>query len=162
MGLISKISGTTSHRNEGDNPMLRYATYADLAAVFDIIQASASNELQKSMFTRTYVDQLNQERHKLGVYEQDGKVIGFVNIRCTWQLHLGTRVGELKELVVAEGHRNGTVRDELLQWAEDRAREAGCESIAVTSRLEHPGSHEFYESNGFTKSHYRFDKPIEL
>lgn len=142
--------------------MLRYATYADLASVFDLVQASASNELQKAMFTRTYVDQLNQERHKLGVYELNGEVIGFVNIRCTWQLHLGARVGELKELVVADGHRNGTVRDELLQWAEDRAREAGCESVAITSRLGHTESHDFYERNGFTKSHYRFDKPLEL
>lgn len=162
MGLMSRFNASTQAHSEREKPMLRYATYADLAAIFDLVQASASNELQKAMFTRTYVDQLNQERHKLGVYELDGEVIGFVNIRCTWQLHLGARVGELKELVVADGHRNGTVRDELLQWAEDRAREAGCESVAITSRLGHTESHDFYERNGFTKSHYRFDKAIEL
>lgn len=159
MGIISKLNAARDSHKEAS--MLRFATYADLAAVFDLVQASTVFDLQKSMFTRTYVDQLNQERHKLGVYELDGQVVGFVNIRCTWQLHLGARVGELKELVVAEGHRNGNIRTELLRWAEDRAREAGCESIAITSRLDHQESHDFYETHGFEKSHYRFDKPLD-
>ena len=67
----------------------------------------------------------------------------------------------LKELVVAEGHRDGNIRTELLKWAEDRAREAGCESVAITSRLDHQESHDFYETHGFEKSHYRFDKPLD-
>ena len=159
MGILQRLNATQD--NHKGASMLRFATYADLAAVFDLVQASTVFDLQKSMFTRTYVDQLNQERHKLGVYELNGEVVGFVNIRCTWQLHLGARVGELKELVVAEGHRDGTIHTELLQWAEDRAREAGCESIAITSRLDHAESHEFYETNGFEKSHYRFDKSLD-
>ena len=146
-----------THQGES---MLRNATPADLAAVFDLVNASSDYDLQKTMFARTFVDQLEQERHKLGVYEQDGKVIGFVGLLCTWQLHLGVRVGEVKELVVAKGHRTGDVREKLLEWAEDTARAAGCEHIAVCSRISHESSHEFYESNGFKKTHYRFDKSL--
>ena len=61
MDIISKLNAARDSHKEAS--MLRFATYADLAAVFDLVQASTVFDLQKSMFTRTYVDQLNQERH---------------------------------------------------------------------------------------------------
>ncbi|AEB07450.1 GCN5-related N-acetyltransferase [Coriobacterium glomerans PW2] len=141
--------------------MIRDAQSSDLAAVFNLVSASSDFNLQQSMFARTYVDQLSQERHKLGVYEQDGEVIGFVGMLCTWQLHLGTRIGEIKELVVDKSHCNADVRDQLLAWAQQRACAAGCECIAVTSRLSHTASHEFYLNQGFTETHYRFEKNLK-
>ncbi len=122
---------------------------------------AGGDTLNKGMFARTFVDQLNEERHKLGVFEtEDGEVVGFVGINCTWQLHDGVRVAEVTELTVAEGYRDGDIRFQLLEWATEVACEAGCERMILSSRLGHDESHGFYETYGFTKTHYRFDKDI--
>lgn len=143
--------------------MVRYATLSDLTVSYELIGATIAggDTLNKGMFARTFVDQLNEERHKLGVFEtEDGEVVGFVGINCTWQLHDGVRVAEVTELTVAEGYRDGDIRFQLLEWATEVACEASCERMILSSRLGHDESHGFYETYGFTKTHYRFDKDI--
>ena len=140
--------------------MIRPATAADLKAVYEIVNESSDDDLNFQMFAQTYVNQLESLERKLGVCEENGKVIGFVGILCTWQLHIGERVAETKELVVAKAHRDHDVRDQLLAWAEDIARDAGCGKITMCSRVEHTDSHAFYESNGFHKTYFRFDREL--
>lgn len=158
-----KLDGILHPTNsqEERQPMVRFAESSDLSAVYDLIHSTIACDLNKSMFARTYVDQLNEERHKLGVYENDeGKIIGFVGVNCTWQLHSGVRVAEVSELTVAEGYRDGDVRFKLLEWAVEVACDAGCEQMTLTSRLGHDESHEFYEKYGFERTHYRFDRAL--
>lgn len=143
--------------------MVRYATSSDLTAIYNLISTTImdGHQLNKGLFAHTFVDQLNEERHKLGVYEtEDGKIVGFVGVNCTWQLHDGARIAEVSELTVAEEYRNGDIRFKLLEWAVEVACEAGCETMTLNSRLGHDESHKFYKSYGFKKTHYRFDRTL--
>ncbi|NMM94449.1 GNAT family N-acetyltransferase [Bifidobacterium oedipodis] len=140
--------------------MIRPATSSDLKAVYDLVNETSECDLNFQMFAQTFVNQLNTIDRKLGVYEEEGKVIGFVGILCTWQLHAGERLAETKELTVAKAHQDKDIRDQLLAWAEQVARDAGCGRITMCSRVFHESSHRFYESNGFEKTYYRFDKKI--
>ncbi|WP_158275754.1 GNAT family N-acetyltransferase [Bifidobacterium catulorum] len=140
--------------------MIRPATAADLKAVYEIVNESSDDDLNFQMFAQTYVSQLETIERKLGVCEENGEVIGFVGILCTWQLHIGERVAETKELVVAKAHRDHDVREQLLTWAENVARDAGCGKITMCSRVAHADSHVFYEENGFVKTYYRFDRDL--
>ncbi|AKV54988.1 putative GCN5-related N-acetyltransferase [Bifidobacterium actinocoloniiforme DSM 22766] len=140
--------------------MIRAATTADLKDVYALISESSQNTLDYQMFARTYISQLENFDHKLGIYEEDGQVMGFVGILCTWQLHIGKRVAETKELVVSKAHQDKDIRDQLLAWAEQLAKDTGCGLLTMCSRLEHTASHQFYEENGFHKTYYRFDKDL--
>ena len=141
--------------------MVRCASTSDLGAVYELIRSTIGQDLQKSMFARTFLDQLGEERHKLGVYElEDGTIVGFVGVNCTWTLHMGVRVAEISEIAVDKHHRDGDVRFELLEWATEKACDAGCEKMILTSRLPNVDSHAFYEQFGFEKTHYRFDRTL--
>ena len=140
--------------------MIRSAISADLKAVYDVVNESSPTDLNFQMFARTYVDQLGSLERRMGVYEEDGVVMGFVGILCTWQLHCGERIAETKELVVAKAHQDKDIRDQLLAWAEQVARDSGCGRITMCSRVGHTESHRFYEANGFHKTYHRFDKVL--
>ncbi|OTA26931.1 hypothetical protein B9G54_02560 [Alloscardovia macacae] len=142
--------------------MIRQATTADLKAVYDIIEETSHYSLDFQVFAQTFVDQLGSLDRKMGVYEEDGEIMGFVGILCTWQLYIGYRVAETKELAVSPKYRDRGIRDELLAWAENVARESGCGILSMCSRIEHTDSHEYYKSQGFHESFYRFDKEIAL
>ncbi len=153
VGMLPRMKGITA--------MVRFATTSDLGEVYELIKGTIGQDLQKSMFARTFLDQLDEERHKLGVYEdEDGKIIGFVGVNCTWTLHTGVRVAEISEIAVDKDHRNGDVRFKLLEWATEKACDAGCEKMILTSRLANEDSHAFYEKFGFEKTHYRFDRML--
>ena len=151
-----------SNTHERFTTMIRPATSADLTAVFNIVNESSPCDLNFQMFAQTYVSQLSSLDRRLGVYEEDGVIMGFVGILCTWQLHAGERIAETKELVVAKAHQDKDIRDQLLSWAEQVARESGCGKITMCSRVEHTDSHRFYEENGYRKTYHRFDKYITL
>jgi PhnO protein len=141
--------------------MVRCATTSDLTAVYELIHTTIGRDLNKSMFARTFVNQLGQERHKLGVYEDENDgVIGFIGIICTWTLHAGVRIAEISEIAVDKNHRNGDVRYKLMEWGTEIACDAGCEKMILSSRMAHEASHEFYEKLGFEKTHYRFDRNL--
>ncbi|KFI45769.1 PhnO protein [Bifidobacterium bohemicum] len=141
--------------------MIRPATNADLKSIYNIVSESSPCELDYQMFARTYLSQLENFDHKLGVCEENGEIVGFVGVLCTWQLYMGARVAEIKDLAVAKAHQDHDVRDQLLAWAEGVAHDTGCGRISMCSVLKHEESHEFYEKHGFKKIFYRFDKNIE-
>ena len=51
--------------------------------------------------------------------------------------------------------------EQLLAVAVNAAREAGCCRIQLTSNLERPNAHRFYERLGFVPSHVGFKRPLE-
>lgn len=140
--------------------MIRPAETSDLKAVYHIVGETSPCKLDFQMFARTYISQLENFDHKLGICEENGEVVGFVGVLCTWQLYMGDRVAEIKDLAVDKAHQDHDVRGELLAWAEKVARESGCGRISMCSVVKHEDSHKFYEDHGFKKIFYRFDKNI--
>ncbi|WP_338052831.1 hypothetical protein [Qingshengfaniella alkalisoli] len=48
----------------------------------------------------------------------------------------------------------------LLADAEQRARDAGCALMQLTSDRQRETAHKFYETAGYTPSHTGFKKPL--
>ena len=143
--------------------MIRTATSADLKDVYNVVSEGSHYNLNFQMFAQAYVSQLASLDRKMAVYEENGIIMGYVGVLCTWQLYIGERIAETKELAVLKAYQDERdIRGQLLKWAEETARNSGCGVLSICSRVEHTGSHEYYKSNGFEPSFYRFDKEIDL
>jgi GNAT superfamily N-acetyltransferase len=81
-----------------------------------------------------------------------------------------TRIAALAEsdvamiagLVVDDGHRSDGIGAELLDAAEDWAREHGAQTMSVRSRTERARAHRFYEAHDYRqiKLSHVFHKPL--
>jgi GNAT superfamily N-acetyltransferase len=80
----------------------------------------------------------------LWVAEREGAIVGTVAVRKK-----GERTGELKRLYVRADHRGHGLGQALYVHAEQFARAAGYETLAIDSSRRFARAHVLYESNGF-------------
>ncbi|HUP62078.1 MAG TPA: GNAT family N-acetyltransferase [Thermoanaerobaculia bacterium] len=83
------------------------------------------------------------------VAESDGRVDGWIHVCATMSLESGAQ-GEIRGLVVTEERRGHGVGAELVQAAEEWARERGLPRIRVRTNVNRERAHRFYERCGFT------------
>lgn len=95
------------------------------------------------------------------VAEVDGKVVGWVHAH-TYKLLVDAPEVEIGGLVVDEEMRGQGIGEQLMQAAEDWAREHDCESIYLRSNTIRTKAHEFYKRIGYEiiKSQYAFRKML--
>ena len=60
----------------------------------------------------------------------------------------------LIEAVLVDGKlRGGGIGKQMMEWALERAKKAGCQSVQLTSDNSRKDAHRFYENLGFKGSH---------
>lgn len=106
------------------------------------------------------IEHLAQQGEPVLLAEADGKVVGMLDWHVMTTIHRPRPVGRVVALVVAEGHRGQGIGRVLVEEAERRMRNRGCEKMEVTSNLRLSRAHEFYESLGLERSSYRFAKDL--
>lgn len=122
-----------------DTPPLDPATLADprYRAAFDEITADPG--------------------HRLIVAERDGEIVGTLQISFIPGMpNFGMKRGMLENVHIRVDQRGSGLGTEMVQWAIERCREAGCGLIQLTSNKVRHDAHRFYEKLGFTKSHEGF------
>ena len=105
-------------------------------------------------YTRAFAEIDADPRHRLVVVEDDGAVVG--TLQLSFLPHLvrqGTERAQIEAVRVASTHRGSGLGRELIGWAVERARERGCGLVQLTTDATRPDAHRFYESLGFRASH---------
>ncbi len=95
------------------------------------------------------------------VAEVHGEVVGVCQLIVF--RHLQSRGGLCAEIESVHVHpdcRGRGVGSTLLRAAISRARDLGCYRVQLTSNLQRPDAHRFYERLGFTPSHLGFKLPL--
>jgi N-acetylglutamate synthase-like GNAT family acetyltransferase len=94
---------------------------------------------------------------ELFVGERDGRIIATLQLTMIQQLsYRGAKVAEIESVRVASDLRGGGLGAELIRFAVERARAAGCVRVQLTSNKQRVDSHRFYERLGFRRSHEGF------
>lgn len=62
----------------------------------------------------------------------------------------------IESVRVATTERGGGLGTQMMLWAVDQARQAGCRQVQLTSNVGRPDAHRFYERLGFVPSHVGF------
>ena len=91
------------------------------------------------------------------VGERDGRVVATLQLTIIQQLsYRGAKVAEIEAVRVASDLRGGGLGAEIVRFAVERARAAGCVRVQLTSNKERVDAHRFYERLGFRRSHEGF------
>lgn len=86
----------------------------------------------------------------------DEKVIGYVHIRLTEELHYGGSIANVRELIVTKEFRGRHIGRALLKKAVELAGERQALCTELTSHFSRKPAHRFYEAMGFEKTSYKF------
>lgn len=82
------------------------------------------------------------------IAELDDDVVGVIGMIHNHNLHDGF-VTYIEQVVIDEDHRGKGLGALLLQFAENRAKEDGCDLIELDTDLDETEAETFYEKNGY-------------
>jgi len=95
--------------------------------------------------------------HRLVVAELDGEVVGTLQLSFIPGLvNFGLKRGMLENVHIRADLRGGGYGSQMVQWAVERCREAGCGVVQLTSNKVRLDAHRFYRKLGFAQSHEGF------
>lgn len=140
--------------------MFRKAELNDCLKLYQLICDMESKQLPWERFSEIYQKQLKDPDYDCLVYEQDGKVLGVLNLRFEEQLHHSERIAEIMEFVLDGAVRKQGVGKKMLATACQRAKERGCTQIEVACNQLRTDTHRFYLREGMHNFHYKFSKSL--
>ena len=92
------------------------------------------------------------------VAEENGEIVGFVDLEFRDRLNFGTPQAWIPDLIVAEAARSRGAGKALLAAAEERARSRGCFALTLESANWRERAHAFYEREGMNNVSASFAK----
>ncbi len=75
--------------------------------------------------------------------------------------HRGAPSGLVEDVAVAVEHQGRGIGKQMMRFALDRCREAGCYKMALSSNVRRSAAHRFFESLGFARHGYSFLMEID-
>jgi len=92
--------------------------------------------------------------NELVVAENNGEVIGTLQLTfIPYLTYQGGKRALIEAVSVDSRYRSHGIGADLIEWAIDRARRAGCHMVQLTTNKERSDAHRFYERLGFVASH---------
>lgn len=134
----------------------RYATLNDLQGVYNLICELEMETMPAKEFEDIYSKNITREDIHYLVVENKGELIAFGSMHIQSLLHHSADVAEIQELIIKDDFRGKGIGKKLIDRLKEISKEKRCELIEVCCNRKRIDSHEFYEHNGFNKSHYKF------
>ncbi|UCF34371.1 MAG: GNAT family N-acetyltransferase [Phycisphaerales bacterium] len=109
-----------------------------------------------------FCDLLEDSNARILLAEEDGAVgvVGLLDLTFRRTLfHRGWAM-IIEDLIVNETHRREGIARQLVEYAEQVARERGCRAIELSSDLHRQGTHQFWEALGYDPCAYQFRKEL--
>jgi len=87
----------------------------------------------------------------------NNKVVGTFALLVMHNIgHQGSPSAIVEDVVVNSSHQSQTIGSQMMEYAMDLARQAGCYKLALSSNQKRQRAHAFYESLGFDNHGYSF------
>ncbi|MCH7812347.1 MAG: GNAT family N-acetyltransferase [Chloroflexi bacterium] len=143
---------------------VRDARETDLPRIVELLAQLSPDEPRED--TRTPIQESYRRafraieadpRQRLLVVEANGAVAGCASLVIVPNVsHRGRPYAIIENVVVEASERGARLGDALMRYAIERAREAGCYKLSLTSNKRRRDAHRFYERLGFTATHEGF------
>lgn len=134
---------------------IRSATMADAEAVAALL-AELGYPQDVSIAAQSLQYALADPQQAVFVAELGGDVVGLAAVTRLFYFHLGQPIARLSSLVVNESQRSQQLGKQLLQAAEQWAREHGSVQLELTSSVKRERAHAFYQRAGYSGTALRF------
>jgi GNAT superfamily N-acetyltransferase len=115
-----------------------------------VLIAQLGYEMPQVELARRLKTVLGHVDHRVWVYDDGGKGVGLLHAFFRPALDKPPEV-IVQALVIEASQRSRGVGEALMQVAEAWARERGCTSVALYSRVDRDRAHRFYERLGYEK-----------
>ncbi len=97
--------------------------------------------------------------YRMFVGEIDQVFVGVIGIVQNHNIHDGF-VTYIEHVVVDEVYRGKGYGKELIKFAEDSAREEGCNMIELDTDIGHTAAEKLYEKSGYTRTGSYYQKEL--
>jgi GNAT superfamily N-acetyltransferase len=128
---------------------VRTIAESDIAAA-TVLVGQLGYEMPEAELARRLTAVLAQVDHRVWVYDDGGRVAGVLHAFFRPALDKPPEV-IVQALVTEAEQRSKGIGEALMQVAEAWAREKGCTSVALYSRVDRDRAHRFYERLGYAK-----------
>ena len=139
---------------------IRVATAADLPAVLALLKqldVGKDRDLPLDEAQEIFASLHRYPRYSLYVALAQAQIVGtFALILIDSIAHGGAPHGLVEDVVVDPRWRRHGIGKQMMSFAMQRCREAGCYKMALSSHLSREKTHQFYESLGFDKHGFSF------
>lgn len=140
--------------------MIRATTEHDLPAIWNLMNVLEDEVFPFEPFASAFQAVLENPYMFAFVYEEQGKVVGCLNMRIDVQLHHSGLIAEINDLVVDPECRSKGYGAALIDFAEAFAIDKGALQFELTTNQKRARAHAFYRSHGFEATHYKFVKQL--
>jgi GNAT superfamily N-acetyltransferase len=139
-----------------DNLVIRKALKEDLAAILALYEG-LGDILDVPTAERIFERMQRYPNYALYAAVVDAKIIGTFALLIMDNLaHKGTPSGIVEDVVVSSQWRGQGVGKQMMQFAMEQCKQAGCYKLMLSSNLKREAAHRFYESLGFQRHGYSF------
>ena len=138
--------------------MFRISTIDDCKYIHELICDMENSKLQYEAFSEIFKSQHYNPDYECIVYEENNRILGFVNLRYEYQLHHVERIAEIMEFVVCPDYRDRCLGKKLFNEACNAAQRKSCTQIEVACNQLRTNTHRFYQVQGMNNFHYKFSK----
>lgn len=137
---------------------MREATTKDLEALSALL-GQLGYQLERAELERK-VRVFLEENYRILVYEEGGRIIGFIALHIFEPFHLPGRTGRITSFCIDENYRAKGMGTKLLAAARQFLEENHCLRIEVTSNDRRKDAHQFYIRQGFNAGSTKVVKNI--
>ena len=138
----------------------READHNDLGAILRLYQEAQIDESEslalsdaQTLFSRMK----SYPNYHLYVAEEAQQIIGSFALLIMDNLgHRGTPSAIVEDVAVHPGYQRQGIGKDMMQFAIQLSRDAGCYKIVLSSNLKREKAHAFYEALGFEKHGYSY------
>lgn len=132
---------------------IRRAVEGDLPVILSLLQELGPHEAPLPLpRAREILARMEQRGCRVWLVERDGEAVGTYSMQLMDNLcHGGTPSAIVESVVVAAAARGGRIGEAMMRHAMERAREAGCYKLALSSNRRRIDAHRFYRRLGFAE-----------
>lgn len=138
----------------------READHNDLGAILRLYQEAQiddSESLALSDAQTLFSRMKSYPNYHLYVAEEAQQIIGSFALLIMDNLgHRGTPSAIVEDVAVHPGYQRQGIGKDMMQFAIQLSRDAGCYKIVLSSNLKREKAHAFYEALGFEKHGYSY------
>lgn len=151
----------TASAIEGAQEEFRQASRRDIPAIVALLaddELGAGREVASAdldpRYGRAFADMCSQGGNELLVMVQGGEIVACLQFVVIPGLsRLGAKRAQIEGVRVARTHRHGGFGNRLMRHAIERARDAGCTLVQLTTDKTRTEAYAFYLKLGFEPSH---------
>jgi ribosomal protein S18 acetylase RimI-like enzyme len=149
---------------DAPSPAVRDAAPEDWPAVEALLAELGRPDVrgtpEEDAARQVFLDYLRRDDTEALVAEQDGRVVGFVDMEYRVRLNFTTPQAWIPDLIVAEDGRSRGAGAALLARCQELARARGCWSLSLESANWRDRAHAFYRREGLEDLARSFSKGL--